>query len=579
MGIGPNYTGWDRNEAGTRLDVYVRGTLVAYFDDGTNDLTLTTNGLSTTSQTFTTSQTLTDDALMGFGTGAIARMSYDTTDANANTLLLQLPAGGGTDVPVVAIGQSIESVDLGLYNGVVDPRIALFGVGAVTTATTFEFRKARGTVGTPTVVTSGDDLGNIDAFGYGGATGYVQSAAIEFDSTGTVADTRVPGVIKFRTGTDAAPTVLTTALTLDEAQLATFAGAVVTTGTTTFNGNLILPTNTDLTFTGTTGTNEVSLVTGLADALSIKIAAGADMILFDTNTPKITITPVTTITGALTLAGGLTQPTLIIDSTNLMTFQIGATDILALDDAALTFAAANDTAGQALFMQTEDGGGSATAAGAAGAAWAMETGAGSAAGGSGNSTGGAGGAYTFVTGAGAAGGTTNGVGGAGGALTLTTGAGAAGVGSGNGGAGGAIGVTSGAGVQTADSTGTSGSAGNITLTGGAGGPGPASAGGTAGDGADIVLKPGTVGAANGGAVGADGIVSIIGGINGVVLGSPSGDRPGTTVGTDWISIKSTGTAPTGTNNDQGWLFADFEGDDDELFWLSGTGGTATQLTT
>ncbi|KKM24144.1 hypothetical protein LCGC14_1608100, partial [marine sediment metagenome] len=102
--------------------------------------------------------TSTDDALMGFGTGAIARMSYDTTDANANELLVQLPAGGGTDVPVIVIGQSIESVDLGLYNGVVNPTVAMFGVGAVTTATTFEFRKARGSVTSPTIVTSGDDL-------------------------------------------------------------------------------------------------------------------------------------------------------------------------------------------------------------------------------------------------------------------------------------------------------------------------------------------------------------------------------------------------------------------------------------
>lgn len=55
--------------------------------------------------------------------------------------------------------------------------------------------------------------------------------------------------------------------------------------------------------------------------------------------------------------------------------------------------------------------------------------------------------------------------------------------------------------------------------------------------------------------------------------------PGTTVGDNYLSMKSTGTAPVGTGADAGHLYADFETDDDELFWLSGTNGTATQLTT
>ncbi|HUS40524.1 MAG TPA: hypothetical protein VMX74_13810 [Pirellulales bacterium] len=54
---------------------------------------------------------------------------------------------------------------------------------------------------------------------------------------------------------------------------------------------------------------------------------------------------------------------------------------------------------------------------------------------------------------------------------------------------------------------------------------------------------------------------------------------GTTAGTDQLTLRSTGTAPTGTGANAGHLFADYEADDDELFWLSGTGGTATQLTT
>lgn len=52
-----------------------------------------------------------------------------------------------------------------------------------------------------------------------------------------------------------------------------------------------------------------------------------------------------------------------------------------------------------------------------------------------------------------------------------------------------------------------------------------------------------------------------------------------TAGTDQLTIKSTGTAPASTGANVGHLFADFETDDDELFWLSGAGGTSTQLTT
>ncbi len=52
-----------------------------------------------------------------------------------------------------------------------------------------------------------------------------------------------------------------------------------------------------------------------------------------------------------------------------------------------------------------------------------------------------------------------------------------------------------------------------------------------------------------------------------------------TPGTDQLTLKSTGTAPSSTGANVGHLYADYETDDDELFWLSGTVGTATQLTT
>lgn len=76
------------------------------------------------------------------------------------------------------------------------------------------FRKARGTVSGPTVITTGDQLGAINFSGYSGAAGYVTGAQIRAVSEGTIATTRVPSRLVFATGTDAAPTVLTDVVTV-----------------------------------------------------------------------------------------------------------------------------------------------------------------------------------------------------------------------------------------------------------------------------------------------------------------------------------------------------------------------------
>lgn len=191
---------------------------------------MTPGAILDSANTWQGNQTFADDVLLALGTGSTSRFSWDTTDPNANALLLQMPPGGSVDVPVLAIGQSIESVNLGLFDTVVNPKIALFGIGAVTTGCTWDFRKARGSIGTPTAITSGDDLGTISAFGYSGAGGYVEACRILFDSEGTVATGRLPGKIVFSTATDATTSVLTAALTLNSAQLATFGGAVAING-------------------------------------------------------------------------------------------------------------------------------------------------------------------------------------------------------------------------------------------------------------------------------------------------------------------------------------------------------------
>lgn len=77
------------------------------------------------------------------------------------------------------------------------------------------FRKTRGTVAVPTVITVGDELGKVMFRGYSGAGGYVTGASITAVSTGTIATTRVASSLVFATGTDAAPTVLTDRLTIN----------------------------------------------------------------------------------------------------------------------------------------------------------------------------------------------------------------------------------------------------------------------------------------------------------------------------------------------------------------------------
>lgn len=217
---GANYMGWRRDRGNNRLDFYYGATRIGHIN---------ANGMAVVG-TFAPSGNITaaDDALLGIGTGNTARLSWDTTDANANALLLQMPAGGSVDVPVLAIGQSIESVDLGLFDSVVDPHIAMFGVGAVTTGPRIRFYKARGTIASPTVITAGDDIGQISAYSCVAAGEYVEAARIAFDGVATQATTRGPGTITFSTATDAAPSVLTAALTIGKDQKCTMASADVT---------------------------------------------------------------------------------------------------------------------------------------------------------------------------------------------------------------------------------------------------------------------------------------------------------------------------------------------------------------
>ena len=64
-----------------------------------------------------------------FATGAslklgAATFEWEDADANANELILDLPAGGAVNVPVLVVGIGIKDVDLGLFNGLTQPLVA-----------------------------------------------------------------------------------------------------------------------------------------------------------------------------------------------------------------------------------------------------------------------------------------------------------------------------------------------------------------------------------------------------------------------------------------------------------------------
>ena len=112
----------------------------------------------------------------------------------------------------------------------------------------------------------------------------------------------------------------------------------------------------------------------------------------------------TTIAGTTVTLSGSTTTTIagasvVIDSTDAMTFQIGTVDILAIDDAAITLAAAaGSVAGQDVFIKAEDGGAGATTTGGTGASIVITAGAGGTVGDTGPGTGADGGDIQLVAG-------------------------------------------------------------------------------------------------------------------------------------------------------------------------------------
>ena len=253
MAASSRHSGWRWDETNSRLSCYIRGTEVLRVDDVTNDLALV-NGNDMSGATLSTATPigLNDDVSIELGDGDDNVLRHVTASTSANAGIVDVTVGtedhGGYAANSLLISNITANGDIGF-------------------------------------------LVNLGGNSIGVLTLDASALAVHFNDGGSAMD-----VIMETSGS-------ATALVLDGGADTLAIGVA-----TTFSANLVFPAGTDLTFTGTTGTNDINLTDSLADALSI-VRGSTDMVVFDSNTPLITITPAVTITGATTIAGAVTLST------------------------------------------------------------------------------------------------------------------------------------------------------------------------------------------------------------------------------------------------------------------------------
>ena len=146
------------------------------------------------------------------------------------------------------------------------------------------YKNRNAAIGSDTIVVTGDDLGSIEGYGYDGVDPDTLSSQILLSTEGTIGANRIPGRILFRTATDAAPGVLTTALTLDSAQGATIAGAGRVIGNFDVNTNkfTVNATSGDTVIAGEATIHTITVGLG-NNAIASNTACGLDALAGITN--------------------------------------------------------------------------------------------------------------------------------------------------------------------------------------------------------------------------------------------------------------------------------------------------------
>jgi hypothetical protein len=171
----------------------------------------------------------------------------------------------GTGICIGHATQETVSIGDGATNLV--PELQVLGTAAAdssmllasfnTTATTagspiLAFAKGgHGTIGSHTVVTDGEELGNIIAFGDDGSDLETPAASIQFEVDGTPGGADMPGRIIFNTTADGA-TALSEAVRIDASQNSTFAGNVILADASNLNISVPLLAGADHTTSGMT---------------------------------------------------------------------------------------------------------------------------------------------------------------------------------------------------------------------------------------------------------------------------------------------------------------------------------------
>ncbi|MDD4984186.1 MAG: hypothetical protein PHQ43_00155 [Dehalococcoidales bacterium] len=129
-GAGGSIGKWARyisaNDTNAALTVNQRGLgdILALQGDGVTVCSISKTGAITPA-----SVVMGDDKFITFG--GVASLGFETKDANANAVILALPNGGATDVPVFAIGdQTILDKDLGFFNAITEPTFAVLSDAA-----------------------------------------------------------------------------------------------------------------------------------------------------------------------------------------------------------------------------------------------------------------------------------------------------------------------------------------------------------------------------------------------------------------------------------------------------------------
>ncbi len=142
------------------------------------------------------------------------------------------------------------------------------------------------------------------------ATNYDAGASGTAGSVDVFPSTAAKGKIAI-TAADSAGDTTTTIVNASQAGARTYtipdAGAsasfVMTAGAQTLTGNTTLGSGADLIFSGTTGQSEITFTDNLADALSVKITGGADMLVFDSTDANEKLTILSAITQKLGFYG------------------------------------------------------------------------------------------------------------------------------------------------------------------------------------------------------------------------------------------------------------------------------------